>query len=162
MEPNAQIHLFNSHIEAEEAIRELERAGFDIKKLSIVGKGYHTEEHAVGFYGVADRIKSWGGMGAFWGAIWGLLLTPAVFFLPSLGLVAMAGPVVATLITALEGAVVVGGLSGFGAVLVELGVPHEQAIKYETAIRSDKYVLMIHGSTDEIHQAQSILNHTIV
>jgi hypothetical protein len=160
MEPNAQIHLFNSHTEAEEAIRELERAGFDIKKLSIIGKGYHTEEHAIGFYGVVDRIKSWGGTGAFWGAIWGLLLTPAVFFLPGLGLVAMAGPVVATLITSLEGAIVVGGLSSFGAVLMEWGIPHEHAIKYEKAISSDQYLLVVHGSADEANQASRILNRS--
>ena len=71
--------------------------------MSLVGKGYHSEEHPVGFYTVGDRIKTWGGIGAFWGDIWGLLLAPAVFFLPGLGLMAMAGPVVTALVSALEG-----------------------------------------------------------
>jgi len=29
-------------------------------KLSIVGKGYHTDEHAVGYYNTGDRMKYWG------------------------------------------------------------------------------------------------------
>ena len=81
-----------------------------MKKLSVVGKGYHSEEHPVGFYTAGDRIKSWGGVGAFWGSM-GLLLALAVFLLPGLGLIALAGPLVSALVGALEGVVVVGGLS---------------------------------------------------
>jgi hypothetical protein len=86
-----------------------------------IGKGYHTEEHAIGFYGLGDRIKAWGGVGVFWGGIWGLLLEPVVFLLPVVGPVAMAGSIVAALISALEGAVVVGGLSALGDALSKLG-----------------------------------------
>jgi hypothetical protein len=149
--------IYNTHIEAEAAIRTLNKSGFDVKKLSVVGKGYHSEENPVGFYTAGDRIKSWGGMGAFWGGIWGLLLAPAVFFLPGLGLVALAGPVVAALVSALEGAIVVGGISALGAALTSLGVPADQVIKYETALKADKYVLMVHGSAGDVEKARSVL-----
>lgn len=155
---NAQVHVYDTHTEAEEAIRKLERTGFDIKKLSIIGKGYHTEEHPVGFYGLADRVKTWGALGAFWGMIWGLLVVPGVFFLPGFGIIAMAGPVVASLITALEGAAVVGGLPSLGAALTYWGIPKEHAIKYETALKSDKYLLIVHGTPEDISQAQEALN----
>ena len=49
-EQNAVVGIFDSHIKAETSIRELQRAGFDMKKLSIVGKDYHPEEHVVGYY----------------------------------------------------------------------------------------------------------------
>jgi hypothetical protein len=29
-----------------------------------------------------DKIKTWGKVGAFWGGIWGLLIAPAMFFIP--------------------------------------------------------------------------------
>ena len=135
----------------------LSRAGFDVKKLSLIGKGCHTEEHPVGFYTAGDRIKSWSSAGAFWGSIWGLLIAPAVFFLPGIGLLAMAGPVVTTLVGALEGAVVVGGLSALGAALTQVGVPKDQVIKYETALKVDKYVLMVHGSAEDLAKVSSIL-----
>lgn len=135
------------------------KSGFDVKKLSLVGKGYHSEEHPVGFYTVGDRVKAWGGMGAFWGSIWGMLMAPAVFFLPGLGLVALAGPLVSLLVGALEGAVVVGGISALGAAMSRIGVSNDEIIKYETALKADKYVLMVHGTPDEIAKAHTVLGH---
>jgi hypothetical protein len=88
-----------------------------MKQLSLIGRGYHTEEHPIGFYTKGDRIRSWGKFGIFWGTIWGLLFAPAVFILPSFGVVAMAGPVVTALVSALEGAVVGGSLSVLGSFL---------------------------------------------
>ena len=155
---DSPVYIFNTHQEAEQAIDSLRRADFDVTKLSLIGKGYHSEEHPVGFYTAGDKIKSWGGVGAFWGGIWGLLLAPAVFLLPGLGLVAMAGPLVAALVGALEGAVVVGGLSALGAALTQIGVPKNQVIKYETAIKVDKYVLLVHGSAEEVAKAHAVLS----
>ena len=157
---HSPFYIFNTHIEAEQAIQSLGRAGFDMKKLSLIGKGYHTEEHPLGFYTTGDRIKTWGGMGAFWGGIWGLLFAPAVFFLPGLGLMAMAGPIVAALVSGLEGAVVVGGISALGAALTQIGVPKDQVIKYETALKVDKYVLLVHGSADEVAKVHTVLSNT--
>ncbi len=154
---NLPFYVFNTHMEAEEAIQSLSRSGFDVKKLSLIGKGYHSEEHPLGFYTVGDKIKTWGGMGAFWGGIWGLLLGPALFFLPGIGLVAMAGPVVTALVGAFEGAVVVGGLSALGAALTQIGVPKDQVIKYETALKVDKFILMVHGSAEEAEKVRTVL-----
>lgn len=154
---DSSLYVFNSHTEADEAIRLLSKSGFDVKKLSLVGKGYHSDEHPIGFYTAGDRIKAWGGIGAFWGAVWGLLLAPAVFFLPGLGLIAMAGPVVSALVGALEGAALVGGVSAMGAALTTIGVPKNQVMKYETALKADKYVLIVHGGTEEASKAHSIL-----
>ena len=94
--------LFDSHLEAEKALQSLGKSGFDMHKLSLVGKGFHTEEHPMGFYSTGDKIRAWGAKGAFWGGIWGFLLAPAVFFLPGIGLIAMAGPLVAALVGGLE------------------------------------------------------------
>ncbi len=155
--PDSAVFVFDTHVIAEEAIRTLGQAGFDMKKLSLVGKGYHSEEKPIGFYTAGDRIKAWGGTGAFWGGIWGLLLAPAVFVLPGLGLVGMAGPIVSTLVGALEGAVVVGGLSALGAALTQIGVPKDQVIKYEAALKVDKYLLVVHVCAADQEKARSVL-----
>ncbi len=154
--------MFDTHATAEEAIRALGQSGFDMKKLSLVGKGYHSEEKPMGFYTAGDRIKAWGGTGAFWGGIWGQLLAPAVFVLPGLGLVGMAGPIVAALVSALEGAAVVGGLSALGAALTQIGVPKDQVIKYEAALKVDKYLLIVHGSAEDQEKARSVLGQAKV
>jgi hypothetical protein len=155
--PDSAFFVFDTHAAAEDAIRTLGKSGFDMKKLSLVGKGYHSEEKPMGFYTAGDRIKAWGGTGAFWGGIWGMLLAPAVFLLPGIGVVGMAGPFVATLVGALEGAVVVGGLTALGAALAQIGVPKDQIIKYEAALKVDKYLLVVHGSAEDQEKARSVL-----
>ena len=47
---NAAVAVYDNHSEAEHAVKELQKSGFDMKKLSIVGKDYHTEENVVGYY----------------------------------------------------------------------------------------------------------------
>lgn len=155
--PDSAFFVFDTHAAAEQAIRTLGQSGFDLKKLSLVGKGYHSEEKPMGFYTSGDRIKAWGGTGAFWGGIWGMLLAPAVFVLPGLGVVGMAGPLVATLIGALEGAVVGGGLSALGAALTQIGAPKDQVIRYEAALKVDKYLLVVHGSAEDQEKARGVL-----
>ncbi|MEP7153851.1 MAG: general stress protein [Nitrospira sp.] len=75
-EQQAVVAIYNTHTEAEAAIKELKRAAFDIAKLSIVGKDYHTEEHVVGYYNTGERMKYWGKLGGFWGGVWAGVLAP--------------------------------------------------------------------------------------
>ncbi len=154
---NAGVAILNTHIEAENAVKELQQAGFDMKKLSIVGKDYHSEEDIVGYYNAGDRMFHWGKRGAFWGYIWGVLFGSAFFLIPGIGPLLIAGPLVAAIVAGLEGAVVVGGLSALGAALFSIGIPNDSIIKYETAIKSDKFVLVVHGTAKELTNAKEIL-----
>jgi Protein of unknown function (DUF3341) len=154
---NSVVAIFGQHSAAENAIKELKDGGFDIKKLSIIGRDYHSEDNVVGFYNTGDRMKYWGKFGAFWGGLWGMLFGAAVLFIPGIGPVVAAGSVITWIIAALEGAVVVGGLSALGAGLYSLGIPKDSIVKYETTIKAGKFVLIAHGSADEVEKARSIL-----
>lgn len=154
------VGIYNTHTEAEEGVKKLEKAGFDMKKLSIVGRDYHSEEQVVGYYNTGDRMKAWGKMGAFWGGLWGILFGAAFFVIPGIGPIVVAGPLVSALVGALEGAVVVGGLSALGAGLVGIGIPKDSVIKYETALKADKFLLVAHGTGEEVAKAADILNAT--
>ena len=157
---NAIVAIYKSHAEAETAVKELQQSGFDMKKLSIVGRDYHTDEHVVGYYNTGDRMKHWGKTGAFWGGIWGLLFGSAFFLIPGVGPLLVAGPLVSWIVGALEGAVVVGGLSAIGAGLYSLGIPKDSILRYETALKTGKFVVIAHGSPDETAQAQKVINST--
>jgi hypothetical protein len=157
---NHVIAVYNTHTGAEEAVAKLNQASFDIKKVSIIGKDYHTEEKVVGYYTTGDRMRAWGGLGAFWGGIWGLLFGAGFFLIPGLGPVLVAGPFLAALVGALESAVVVGGVSALVAGLVSLGIPKDSALKVESEITADRFVLVVHGTEQEVAQAQSILSTT--
>ena len=154
---NMAVSIFNTHLEAEEAIKELQKAGFDMKKLSVVSKDYQSDEHVVGYYNTGDRVKYWGKLGAFWGGLWGLLFGSAFFFIPGIGPLVVGGPLVMWIIGALEGAAIMGGLSAFGAALYSMGIPKDSILKYETSLKSDKFLLIAHGTQEEVEMAKQIL-----
>jgi len=158
-EMNSVVAIYGTHAQAEEAVKELQRSGFDMKKMSIVGKDYHTDENVVGYYNTGDRMKYWGKQGAFWGGLWGMLFG-AFFIIPGLGPILVAGPLVAWIVGALEGAVVVGGLGVLGAGLYSIGIPKDSVVQYEAALKADKFLLLAHGTMDEVAQAKNILQTT--
>jgi uncharacterized membrane protein len=157
---NAVVAVYNTHTEAEAAIKELQKSGIDMKKLSILGKDYHAEENVVGYYNAGDRMKFWGKLGAFWGGLWGLLFGSALFFIPGIGHIVALGPVGGMIVGALENAVIVGGLSALGAGLYSVGIPKDSVIKYETAVKADKFIVIVHGSKDDVTQAKEIIKST--
>ena len=159
---NTFIALYDTHDEAETAIRELQKHGFDMTKLSIVGKDYHTEEEVVGYYTAGDRMKAWGKTGAFWGGIWSLMFGSAFFLVPGIGPILAAGPVVVWIVGALESAVVVGGFSALGGALFSIGIPNDRIIAYEERLKAGKFLVIAHDvqsprDTDLI--AQEVTRH---
>ena len=123
---NSVVAIFESHDRAEDAIRELQKSGFDMKKLSIIGKDYHTEENVVGYYTTGERMKYWGKLGAFWGGFWGILFGSAFFWLPGIGTVLVAGPLVVWIVGALERRCGDGRAQRLGRRSVQYRHPEEQ------------------------------------
>jgi uncharacterized membrane protein len=160
LEQNSVVAVYGTHGEAEEAVKELQRAGIDMRTLSIVGKGSHTDENVVGYYNTGDRMKYWGKAGAFWGGFWGLLFGSAFFAIPGIGPVLVAGPLVAWIVGALEGATIVGGLSAIGAGLFSIGIPKNSVLEYETAIKTDRFLVLVHATTPEVEKAREIITRT--
>ena len=157
---NSVVAIYQSHSGAENAVKELQRGGIDMHKLSIVGKGNHTDEQVVGYYNAGDRMKYWGKLGAFWGGFWALLFGSAVFVVPGLGPILAAGPVVAWIVAGLEGAVEVGALGALGAGLYSIGIPKDSVVKYEAALKTDQFLLIVHGTAAEVGQARDIIKTT--
>jgi hypothetical protein len=154
------VAVFKSHAAAEDAINKLNKGGFAIQQLSIVGKGYHTEEQVKGFYTAGDRITFWGSRGAFWGGLWGLFFGGVYLTLPIIGPVFVLGTLVSSVVAAIEGAVVTGGLTALGAALYSIGVPKNSIVDYETAVRADGFLVMAHGTAAEVERAKSILGQS--
>jgi uncharacterized membrane protein len=157
MDQDSIVAIFDTHADAERAVNALQRGNFNMKQLSIVGKDYHTEEHVVGYYNASNRMMYWGKFGAFWGGLWGLLFGAAFFWVPSVGPLLVGGPLVAAIVGGLEGAAVVGGVTAIGAGLYSLGIPKDSVLKYETELRSDRFLLVAHGTREEVNHAREIL-----
>jgi uncharacterized membrane protein len=154
---NAVVAIYRSHTDAETAVKELQRSGFDMRKLSIVGKDFHTDENPVGFYNTGNRMAFWGKLGAFWGSLWGILFGSALLVIPVVGHLIVLGPFVATLVSALEGAAVGGGAGALGGALASAGIPKNSVIRYEKQVAAGEFLLLAHGTAAEIERAKSIL-----
>jgi uncharacterized membrane protein len=157
---NSIVAIYETHEQEERAVKELQEAGVDMKSLSIAAKDMHTDEQVVGYYNTGDRMKHWGKVGAFWGGFWGLLFGSALFAIPGIGPILVAGPLVAWIVAGLEGAVVVGGVSALGGGLVSIGIPKDSVIEYETALKTDKFLLIVHGTREAVEQAKDIIGGT--
>lgn len=154
------VATYKSHDEAGAAIKELQHSGYDLSQLSIIGRGQLADEPVVGCYHTGERMKYWGKIGALWGGIWGMLIGSAFFLIPGIGPLLVAGPLVSCIVGALEGGVVVGGLSALGAGLCSLGLHPDHIAEYETALKSGKFVVIAHGAAGETARARQILQRT--
>jgi hypothetical protein len=157
---NSLVAIFDQHTQAETAIKELQRSGFNMKELSIIGKEYEMDENVIGYYTTGDRMQYWGKNGAFWGGLWGLLFGSAFFMIPGVGPFLMFGPIVSWIVGALEGAVLVGGLGAIGAGLYSIGIPEKSVLQYETSLKAGKFMLLAHGTAEEVTRAKTILAST--
>lgn len=106
-------------------------------------------------------MKYWGKVGAFCGGFWGLLFGSAAFAIPGTGPIVVAGPLRGWIIAGLEGAAVVGGVSAVGAGLVSIGILKDSVVKHDTALKTDKYMLVVHGTPDEVAKAKDIIEGTV-
>jgi hypothetical protein len=111
----------------------------------------------LGYFNSGERIKFFGKLGAFWGGLAGLLLGSALLFVPVLGHIVVLGPLAATLLGGLEGAVLGGGAGALGGALSALGVPDDSVLRFETAVKADKFLLVLHGEAQEIQRAHELL-----
>jgi hypothetical protein len=152
------VAVFDTHMEADAAIRALATNGFAAKHLSLVGKGYHTEEKVSGFYNIGDRMKFWGSRGAFWGGMWSLFFGGLFLTIPVVGHVLVLGYLAMVAMSVVEGGVIGGGLGAIGAAIASIGIPRDSVIQYETAIAADHFLVMAHGDSADVERARWLLH----
>lgn len=89
-----------------------------------------------------------------------MLFGSAFFAIPGLGPVLVAGPLVAWIVGGLEGAAVVGGLGAIGAGIYGMGIPKDSVVEYELALKTDKFLLLVHDKASEVEKARKIIANT--
>src|ERR1700690_2347780 len=154
------VATYDSHTGAEDAVKALQKAGLDMKSFSIVGKDYHTEEHALGFYTSGDRMKFWGGRGAFWGSLWGMMFGGAFFLIPGVGPLLVMGPMVGWIAGVIEGAALGAAGGVLAAALTSFGLPKDSVVKYETELKAGKFLVLGRGTADMVERARGVLGTT--
>jgi hypothetical protein len=155
---NAVVAVLDQHTQTELVVENLQHAGFDMTMLSVVAKGKHSDEGVVAYYTLDDQMQYWGENGVFWRGVWGLLDRAGIFFIPGIGPLVAAGPIVGWIVEAIEEPPVVDGISAFGAGLYSVGIPKGRILHYENSIKNGRFVLVVDGSPDQVTHARTILS----
>ena len=159
--------LFDSRAQAEDAIRNLENAGYAHEELSIVAPRREPGEERsfarAGDDGAADAAGGAGkgaATGGVIGAGAGILAGLGIVAIPGLGPVVAAGWLVATAVGAASGAVAGGALGGILGALKDAGVPDEDAHVYAEGVRRGGALVSVRTDDARANEAQAILDRS--
>lgn len=154
------IAVYGTMEAAESAIKQVIEKGFPAKQLSIVAQNLKTEENVHGFVTTGDVAKAGAETGAWTGGIFGLLIGAGFFLVPGFGPLMAAGSLASMLFVGAEGATFGAAGGGILGALAGLGVSHRHIIKYENNLVEGKYLVIAHGSDEEVATAKGLLNET--
>ncbi len=151
------VAVFSHSNEVAAAMHKLLNIGWVLGDISIAGKLYQLDEQPIGFHGHNGAITFWGRRGPFWTGLWTQFDGGVSLYLPTLIKIGVFGHLAEIVISALNGAIMTGGLTAFGASLSATGIPRESAVQYEQAVRAGGFLVIVHGSMHELERAVSAL-----
>lgn len=166
--------LFDDHTSALAAVEDLERAGLDHDKISIVSNNadnwHEGHRHAGGKAGpLGDRngdgendVAEGAGKGAATGGLIGggagLLAGLGMLAIPGLGPVVAAGWLASTAVGAAVGAAAGGATGGLLGGLKEAGHSDEEANVYSEGVRRGGTLVSVKVHDDEVAKVEAILD----
>jgi hypothetical protein len=152
---NSLMAVFSSHSDAAAAVRELEKAGFQVTDLSIAGKIDDGQTGLAAWRTSVDHTSSPRKRETSFGYPPVLLAASTSVAVASLGPTLLAGPL-AALISANSGANTL-ELSVISAGLYSLGIPMCTILRHESSLQTDKVLLLTDGVATELIRAKEIL-----
>ncbi|MGI6620017.1 MAG: general stress protein [Bacillota bacterium] len=142
--------VFENTRQAEKAVDDLQRRGFNKQEISIVarkstaGGGARSRGDMEAGQDISGGITA----GSAIGGVAGLLAGVGALAIPGIGPVVAAGPIA----TALSGAVT-GGIAGG---LIDWGIPEDVGQKYEQRVKEGKIVAMVRTDDEKTNEAADI------
>lgn len=177
--PGAGWSPFNEHIftavythenQALRVIEHLIEKDFLMDRIAILGKRLSKGDDLLCIYypSPKEKMKVWGLRGVIFGAIWGLIagVIGALSAPDASGAINMESLLRASAAAIIYSAIVGGAMaagaafSQVAAALHRMGIPQEQLKQLEKAIRDDKYVIVIHGSRNELEPFRYRIEHS--
>lgn len=150
--------IYDSHADAAHAIRALIRSGLDMATTSIAGRDFQTDDRALGFYTLGDRVCFCGGRGRFWSGLWSVLDGGALFIAPPGALLVM-GPLVGAIAAGLPG-VQQSAVHALIAAMRAAGMPLGTSNRYGGEVQVGKFLLLTRGSAEAASHTRRVLGLT--
>ena len=157
LQENALVAVYTDPQRAGEAVRELEKTGFNLSQLSLASIVAPGKGAAAACYSDGTHVKCWGEPGSLWNSLRLVIKGWAFLSLPGIGPMLVSGPLAMWIVAALDNAAIFSNLSVFGATLYSIGIPKERVQYYEAALKDGHYLLIAHGPAREILHARMVL-----
>ncbi len=157
VENRAAVTVCDSQQSVQKAIRILDESGYSLKNLSVLGRDcYGANDVSADQFGI-DSHKKCAKSVSLWCKLWGMLSGDAFLNIDGIGSVLVVGPLAPQLIGRWAETETEEGLDLLNAGLNSLGVPQGSIEECEAALRSDRYVVVLCGNSDEVARAKDIL-----
>ena len=153
---NSAVAVYRRHSDAEDAVHRLERAGIPMQKISIIGRNFELREDVQGYYRPSDAALEGAGFGAWMGGLFGLLMGFGMFVFPIAGTLIVLGPLAGMVAGAVSGAGVGALVNG----LMALGIPKDQALKYQARLQAGEFLVTVTGTPEEVARAKEVLRNS--
>lgn len=154
---NTAISIYVNPDQIEDAVMELDGSGFDMKRISIIGKVYGDQPKLTALYEEGDTLKCRGKHSDLWNRLCALIRDWVLFNCPGSGALLAIGPVSLWIVAVIDNSAIFSNLSVLGAMLYSMGLSKDSLQDYEEALRKGGYLLIVHGPSQEVTQAKRIL-----
>jgi Heat induced stress protein YflT domain len=160
MSEQSVVGVYQTMDDAEKAVRALDLAKFPVNQVTIVTRDISSEKTVHGYVTACDVSRQGARQGAWLGGIFGLLVGSAFMWIPGVGPVIVAGSLASALLGGVEGAVAGSALGGILSGLAAWGISKQHILKYEEVVKGGKFLVIAHGSAEDVNKAREILSAT--
>jgi len=135
------VGVYDTENEAIQAVQDLKRQGYAAEDISVIGKNKEKVNEINDATGMKteEGFVAGAATGGTLGGLVGLLAGVGALAIPGIGPLIAAGPIAA----ALTGAAVGAGAGGLAGALIGMGLPEEEADRYEGLVNEGKIIVLV-------------------
>ena len=149
---------FSSYAEAEQTVLALSQAGFDDRKLSIIGKEYQLAKCAGGSLAWEHPAQAEVTGGGYWGScvggLLGILAGISELFHDGSSWLVVIYPIMGVLL----GSFVAATIIGFAGVFGNLQMPQARVLNSEARVPADNFIIWVSGSSEDVRRSKQMLD----
>lgn len=155
------VSVFESTGEAQAALEKLERGGFDLSKVSVIGKEEPSAVHQMGVAVAGAQARVWGQHSALWERLAETPVATALAWVPFIGYVVAVGPAACVLVGSRHPGPGAPQTSALEKMLALAGMSPGEMRTYESALRAGQVLLLVHGGATEAARARQLMKSTL-
>jgi uncharacterized membrane protein len=142
------VGVYDNEREAIQAVEDLKRQGYATEDISVISKNDDEVDHINEATGTKteEGLAAGAATGGVLGGLTGLLAGIGALAIPGIGPIVAAGPIAATL----TGAAVGAGAGGLAGALIGMGIPEDEADRYEGYVKEGKILVVVERDENRV------------